>query len=115
MPKALIVDDDADILEVARKAFEWAGYEVETAAAAGEALQKARAGGFQLVLMDLELPDRSGLTAAKELSAAAPLWLMSGHADAELERDARLLGARGLLAKPLEFGKLAERLKKELA
>lgn len=108
MARALIVDDDADVLEVVRRILERRGHEVLTAGTAEAGLAAARGGGFDVVLVDVELPDRSGLVCARELGAAAgaPFVLMTGHADAELEKDALLLGAKALLAKPFDAAAL---------
>lgn len=112
MPRVLIVDDEADLLEVARVFFEADGWEVVCVSTSAEAVAAARRGPWDLVLTDVQLPDRTGLEAVGELVAAAraPVWLMSGHADSELERDARLLGASGTIAKPFDFPALRRRL-----
>lgn len=116
MPRLLLVDDEKDLLEVARRYFEAAGFECRQAQSAEEGLALLKAEPFDAVLMDVQLPGATGLRALESFAAEtpAPILLMTGHADPELERDALLLGAKALLAKPLDLPAVRARVK-ELA
>lgn len=107
--RVLVVDDDSGVLEVVRCALEMRGHEVIGAGTAGGALAAAAAGRFDIVLLDIGLPDRSGLTALGEVAAAAkaPIIVMTGHVDPDIERDAMMLGAKAVLAKPFDVTALA--------
>lgn len=111
--KILIVDDEPMVLTITSRWLEDAGYETKTADSAEAGLALARGDGFDAVLMDISLPGMTGLRALSEFGACtkASIFLMTGHADGEIEKDALLLGARALLPKPLDF----ERLKALLA
>lgn len=117
-PKAsiLIIDDDAGILEVTRRGLERAGYAVQTAETSADGVAQARRGGFDLVLLDIELPDASGLVTLRVLlgEVKTPIVMMSGHADSEVAQDALLLGAKALLAKPFDLAALCEAIPRYL-
>ncbi len=51
----------ADHWKIVKKALEWAGYQVETAASGEEAIQKITEWGPQLVLLDVNMPGLNGL------------------------------------------------------
>lgn len=106
--RLLIVDDEPGILEVLSRLLEAAGHSVRTADSAEAGLAAARAQAFDAVLLDINLPKMTGLRALQEFAACtrAPIIMMTGHADSEIEKDALLLGARALLPKPLDFEKL---------
>lgn len=111
--RLLVVDDETDILEVVCHYFERAGFACRQARSAQEGLALLKAEPFDVVLMDVQLPGTSGLRALEDFTAAtqAPILLMTGHADPELETDARLLGARDFLAKPLDLPAVYARIK----
>src|SRR5688500_4215232 len=89
-----------------------AGFEVAVAKDAAEGLAAAEKAGFDAALLDIELPGLSGFQALTRFlpRCRGLVWLMSGHADPELEKDARLLGAAALLRKPLDLRALVEEL-----
>jgi DNA-binding response OmpR family regulator len=66
MPKILIVEDDPMISEIYQRKFEAFDFEVEVAATGKEAIKKAREGSFNLILLDMILPEMSGLDVLKE-------------------------------------------------
>ncbi len=65
--KVLVVDDEEDILELVRYHLDREGYDVICAETGEKALQKAKAGGIDLVVLDLMLPGMDGLEVAKRL------------------------------------------------
>lgn len=107
MPEILVVDDEALNVEVIRRHLAPLGFGVTGAASAEEGLALLASRPFDAVILDIVLPGMSGLQALSELGrAGAPILVITGHADAEIEKDARLLGAAGFLAKPLDFEEL---------
>lgn len=110
--RVLVVDDEPAVLEVTIRLIEELGCVALGAASAEEGFERLSAGRFDLVLMDVGLPGQSGLLALTEFLARsdAPVILMSGHVDPELAQDAKLLGARCLLQKPIELATLREAL-----
>ncbi|MCC6417368.1 MAG: response regulator, partial [Gemmataceae bacterium] len=72
MPTLLIVDDEQSIRYSFRKAFESDDVEVLTARTAAEGLELARTQQPDVIVLDLQLPDRSGLDLFRDLHAEEP-------------------------------------------
>ena len=68
-PHILVVEDDGDLLEVLKFVLEDEGYRVSTARSGAEALALATAQDVSLILLDVEMPDLSGIEVAKRLRA----------------------------------------------
>ncbi len=71
-PRILVVDDEEMIRLLYRKELSHEGYEVDTAATGEEALKKAAAADYDVIVLDIELPDRSGLEVLHTLRQEAP-------------------------------------------
>ena len=69
--RVLLVEDDANDAELYRRALEKAGIEVTTVGTGAEALAMGRDARFQIVLLDIGLPDMSGLDVLKALAGDA--------------------------------------------
>lgn len=67
MPKIMLVEDDPMIAEIYVKKFEEAGFEVVNAATGKEVLKLASESHFDLILLDMVLPEMSGMDVLKEL------------------------------------------------
>ncbi len=112
MPKRiLIVDDEADFVQLVLYRLQRAGYEVEYATRGLEALNKARLASPDLIVLDLLLPDLDGLSICEILrrqpaTRLTPVIMVTA-ADSEVTRfAAQHAGARLLLNKPLDFAGL---------
>jgi two-component system, NtrC family, nitrogen regulation response regulator NtrX len=110
-PKAhlLIVDDEANTLASLSRAFRLAGHEATVCDNASRALELAKAQHFDLILSDVVMPGKDGLTLLEELKAqgvAAPVVMMSGQAHIEMAVRATRLGALDFLEKPISTEKL---------
>ena len=84
--KVLFIDDDAHWREIARTALQGAGYQVETAKDASEAMEKCQDNKLGLIVLDLNLAGESGLTFMKFLRVNQPdvpvlLFSGMGHDD----------------------------------
>ena len=64
MPKLLVVDDEQNIRAMIRKYAEFDGYAVEEAGDGMEAVEKFRAGAFDLIIMDVMMPELDGFRPA---------------------------------------------------
>ena len=73
--RILIVDDEADVLEVLSMNLESEGFTVFTAASGGEAMASVRTDRPDLVLLDVMLGDTSGITIAGKLKNCQPLFI----------------------------------------
>jgi len=101
--RLLVVDDDASVRESLKRVLEHAGYEVELAADAAEAEGKFDDHSFDLLILDLNLPDRDGWDVLERVSSSYPLLpviLITGLID-QLET-LIIPGASALLEKPVE-------------
>src|SRR3979490_2871141 len=110
-PKAhlLIVDDEANTLASLSRAFRLAGHEASVCDNATKALELVRAEQFDLILSDVFMPGKDGLTLLEELKrqgVTAPVVMMSGQAHIEMAVRATRLGALHFLAKPIPSDKL---------
>jgi two-component system, NtrC family, nitrogen regulation response regulator NtrX len=106
----LVVDDEADIRNLVQDILADEGYEVVVAANAVEARAARKADEFDLVLLDIWMPDTDGITLLKEWTAEGPLScpvvMMSGHGNVETAVEATRLGAANFVEKPLSLAKL---------
>jgi two-component system nitrogen regulation response regulator NtrX len=108
MNHVLIVDDEAEIRESLESILKEEGYIVTTAATAGEALTLLRDAAYDVVLLDIWLPDRDGLDTLGEIrqmeKANLPeVVIISGHGTIESAVRATKLGAYDFLEKPLSL------------
>jgi CheY-like chemotaxis protein len=111
----LLVEDDPLLRHAFRLLLEDAGYRVQEAGTAAQALEQAAAQKPQLVLLDLGLPDRPGLEVARQLTstpetAGIPIVALTGRVGPR-ERDACLAaGCSHFLTKPIEPRELLRQL-----
>ncbi|MGA8763674.1 MAG: response regulator, partial [Candidatus Sulfotelmatobacter sp.] len=110
-PKAhlLIVDDEANTLASLSRAFRLAGHQATVVDNAGKALQLAKEQTFDLILSDVVMPGKDGLTFLEELKTqgvTAPVVMMSGQAHIDVAVRATKLGALDFLEKPVSTEKL---------
>ena len=108
MNHVLIVDDEAEIRTSLEAILAEEGYVVTTAATATEGLTLIRDAAYDVVLLDIWLPDRDGLDALAEIrrieSANLPeVVIISGHGTIEAAVRATKLGAYDFLEKPLSL------------
>ena len=108
MPTVLIVDDEANIIASLQGALGREGYQVDGAASLAEARERLRE-AYDVVLLDMWLPDGSGIDLLREIGDASPdtaVIMMSGHGTIDLAVEATRLGAYDFLEKPLAFERL---------
>jgi two-component system response regulator HydG len=106
MTSVLVVDDDQTVRETLADFFESLGWPVRTAATATEGRQAAAEHAPDVVLIDLRLPDASGLTLLEALRADDPesaVIVLTGHADVPTAVRAMRQGALDLLEKPVDL------------
>jgi DNA-binding NtrC family response regulator len=109
MSKLLLVDDDANTLASLARAFRLAGHEAVVCDQADRALELAKAQRFDVILSDVVMPGKDGLTLLAELKSAGvptPVVMISGQASIEMAVRATRLGAIDFLEKPLSTEKL---------
>jgi len=100
----LIVDDDEDILDLYRMTLEFRGYNVETSKTGFDALEKAKKNKFQIVLLDVVLPDIRGEKVAerlKKIDASLEIIFITGYSLFQACIDATKIGISDILLKPI--------------
>jgi FixJ family two-component response regulator len=113
-----IVDDDAAMRDALSVVFTLAGYRVSVFADAETFLAAARSHAPAGVLLDLHLPDKSGLAVLKELNAQhypAPIFIVSGDGDIADAVDAVKCGAFDYLLKPFDARAIVTRVGNAIA
>ena len=112
-PVILVVDDEASYREALSLGLGAEGFEVVLAADAGEALRAFAERSVDLVLLDVMLPDRSGLEVFREIKASSsvPVVMVSARSE-ELDVVVGLeLGAADYVAKPYRLRELTARIR----
>ena len=110
--RILLVDDEADLRRAIGAALETMGYDVVGLGDAETALDRLVTDKFHAVVLDNNLPGMMGITALPRMIklGAGRVVMITGHATEEIRHDALLLGAKGLLDKPLDLNALAAAL-----
>ena len=109
-PHVLVVDDEADIRALIKDILSDEGYGVAAAANASAARAARASHKFDLILLDIWMPDTDGITLLREWSDAGemncPVVIMSGHGTVDTAVEATRLGAFDFVEKPLSLAKL---------
>ena len=106
MISVLVVDDDRIVRETLTDFFETLGYAARTAATASEGRQAAADHAPDVVLLDLRLPDASGLSLLQALRDDDPelgIIMLAGHSDVPTAVRAMQAGALDYLEKPIDL------------
>lgn len=117
MPRLLVIDDEAPILHAFRKAFQDANLELLTAGTATEGEELVTAEHPDVIVLDLNLPDRSGLECfqrIRNIDSRIPVIFITGHGTVESAIEATKHGAFDYLFKPLELSELRQLVDKAL-
>ena len=113
----LLVDDDAEVISVIREFLEGRGHTVQVARTGAEALAALDASAFELVLLDLRLPDVDTATLLREVPrrpGAPDVIVITGYPALESAITALETGAVGYFVKPFDFPRLDEAIGKVL-
>lgn len=105
----LVVDDEADLLEIVTDRLERAGYRVLTARDGLEALEQVRAARPACIILDLKMPRLGGFEALAALRREAPearVIVLTGSPNRPLAEACRARGADDFLLKPFDPGEL---------
>jgi DNA-binding NtrC family response regulator len=111
MPTLLVIDDEPSILHAFRRAFRDPALTLLTASTAAEGLELVRAGKPDVILLDIHLPDQSGLDALRSIrriDARIPVVFITGHGTTDIAIEAMKNGAYDYLLKPLELAPLRD-------
>ncbi len=111
----LIIDDEPKLARSLALILQRTGYRVTTAGTAREGLQFLQAGAFDLVFLDIKLPDQSGiqlLPQIRHLYPDMPVVILTAHASLETAIEAVRAGASDYLLKPIDPEAIIARVNK---
>src|SRR3954452_4376270 len=107
--KVLVIDDEVDIREGLELLLTTEGYQAETAQNGTEGLQKLATNFYDLVLLDLMMPDKSGMEVLEEVrqrDKETPIFMITAYGSVEAAVHALKLGANDYFSKPWDNEKL---------
>ena len=104
-PTVFVVDDDVSERESLEQLIRWAGWKAELFSSAHEFLARQPAEGPSCLVLDVDLPTRSGLDLQRQLAGVdkdMPVIFITGYADIPMTVQAMKAGAVDFLAKPFD-------------
>lgn len=116
----LVVDDNASNQLLVRSVLEPAGYQIEVASTANQTLERLKTSKPALILMDVELPGKDGLSLTRLLKSMSPtteipVVAMTSHTSLQWRQDALEAGCVGFISKPIDVRTLPGRIAEILA
>ena len=115
--RLLIVDDDEAILRNLERILSLEGYETDTARTGLEAIKKTKRNFYNLVLLDIKLPDMEGTELLKKIHETFPRMIkimVTGYPDLENAIRSLNFGADAYLVKPVSVQELLDVVKRKL-
>jgi DNA-binding response OmpR family regulator len=112
--RILVIEDEGKMAKLVGRALLAAGFDVDTEASGLAGLESLRSGDFDLVILDLLLPDVDGvsvLTHVRELDPEPPVIVLSALADVRSKVICLELGACDYITKPFELAELIARVR----
>ena len=112
--RILIVEDDHKLGALLEQGLQEDGFEVARASDGEDAIAKALAADYDLILLDYMLPKRSGYEVTVELRRAGrrmPILMLTARDAPEDLREALRAGVDALMGKPFRFGELVDRIR----
>lgn len=114
----LIVDDDEHMLELMEDLLASDGYNFSSASSGSEALSTFRGGGYDLILLDINLPDANGFELAKQIRSdkvhEIPILFVTGFSDRNDIKTAFEQGGFDYITKPIQKDELLARVEHAL-
>src|SRR5512133_2368364 len=107
----LLVDDEVNLLRTMAAILGRAGHSVATASRAREALGMLQTGSFDLMFLDVRMPEVNGLELLPKVLKIAPelrVVMLTAYPNQETQCKAMSLGASGFLVKPLDPARILE-------
>src|SRR5580700_5095076 len=117
-PIVIVVDDDASVRDAVKRLIASVGLRVQAFGSTREFLSSQRTEGPACLVLDVRLPDASGLELQRELSEAnvhTPIIFITGHADVPITVRAMKAGAVEFLTKPFRGQELLDAIQEAIA
>jgi CheY-like chemotaxis protein len=111
----LVVEDNASNQLLVRSVLEPAGYRIEVVSTANQTLEHLKTSKPALILMDVELPGKDGLSLTRLLKSMStttqiPIVAMTSHTSLQWRQDALEAGCVGFISKPIDVHTLSSRI-----
>ncbi len=114
--KILVVDDSASVRSVVKSTLVRSGYDVDEADDGTSGLQKAKAGGFDLIISDVNMPNMDGITMVKEIRKIASMkfvsvCMLTTESEQSKIAEGKAAGVKAWIVKPFDAAKLTAAVK----
>lgn len=112
--KVLLVDDEQDFLEALAERMQARGIKVSTTTSPWDALNKLDFESFDVIILDLTMPEMDGFEALEAIKKKQPdlhVILLTGRASVKMSIEAMKLGAMDVIEKPADLKTLIEKIK----
>ena len=109
--RILVVDDDAQVVELVVDYLNRIGYDTVAAYGGNDGLNRFRNGDFQMVITDMKMPDMDGvelLETVKAIKSDIIVIIITAYSTIDAAVDAIKLGAFDFISKPFDMGALKE-------
>jgi DNA-binding NtrC family response regulator len=114
----LVVDDDQVILQSLKEVLRREGYDVGTADTGREAIEKSKANFYNLILLDIKLPDMEGTRLLTKIQKTMPKTMkimITGYPELDNAIQSLNFGANAYILKPIDPKKLLRVIKEKLS
>ncbi len=114
LSRVLVVDDEASIVDSVATVLRYEGFAVETAETGAKALKKIREGNFDLIVLDVMLPDVDGLEVTRKVrfdGLDVPVLFLTAKGDVEDKVEGLSVGGDDYVTKPFSLIELVARVK----
>lgn len=119
MKKVLVAEDSSVIQNLTKKILQFQNFDIKSVKNGKEVLKSMEAEPFDLILMDINMPQMDGMTCIREIrsmsnktKASIPVVAITGNAKNYSEEDFISAGFNDFLSKPLDFDKLVDTVKR---
>jgi len=115
MPKILLVEDNEMNRDMLSRRLARKGYDIEIAVDGRQGVEMGSRGGYDLILMDMSLPEIDGWEATRQIravpgGAAVPIIALTAHAMAGDREKALAAGCNDYDTKPIELPRLLDKI-----
>ena len=116
--RILVVDDDDALRVLVKSQLEGAGYQIDEAADGASAIEKLSGGVYDLMLLDINMPEKSGIDVLrfwKEKALKCRVIMLTGRVGFSIATESLKLGADEYITKPFSLEYLMSSIKRVLA